>query len=70
MHLLCLINFNYLKLLANLTAEKVVEEKFAEAVEVIEDNIHDVIITEEANESVLEVIEEKIEENNEATATG
>ena len=69
MHLLCLINFNYLKLLANLTAEKVVEEKVAEAVELIEDNNHDVIITEETND-ILEVIEEKIEENNEATATG
>ena len=69
MHLLCLINFNYLKLLANLIAEKVVEEKVAEAVELIEDNNHDVIITEETND-ILEVIEEKIEENNEATATG
>ena len=69
MHLLCLINFNYLKLLANLTAEKVVEEKVAEAVELIEDNNHDVIITEETND-ILEVIEEKVEENNEAAVTG
>ena len=56
-------------MLANLIAEKVVEEKVAEAVELIEDNNHDVIITEETND-ILEVIEEKIEENNEATATG
>ena len=57
-------------LIVKLTGENVVEDKVAEVVEVIEDNNDDVIITEEINESILEVIEEKVEENEEATVTG
>ena len=57
-------------MIVKLTGENVVEEKVVEVVEIIEDNNDDVIITEEINENILEVIEENVKENEEATVTG